>query len=214
MLIAHRCFARARRVGLSAAVAWALLPAGGPSSSGLAPGAAVARAQEEVQVYLSTADALALAYPDADRFEVEEVPITPELGRALEERLKQRFPFRGVRIHHAWLGDRHLGRAVVTEEIGKYRPMTFLVALDDADVVRRVDLLVFRESHGYQVEGRTFMDQFAGLSRKDPIRVGKDIDAVSGATLSARGISKGVKRMLYFFEVLDRRRADAAETAP
>jgi H+/Na+-translocating ferredoxin:NAD+ oxidoreductase subunit G len=44
------------------------------------------------------------------------------------------------------------------------------------------------------VRAKRFRDQFLGKTAADPIVVGKDIDVVSGASISSRSIALGVKR--------------------
>ena len=206
---AHRStspFPRRRRDRRWAA---ALLVTTVAAGAALVPGAAPARAQTTLETFATVDQALDRSFPDADRFDSEEIPITGELREALEDRLRKRFPFRSVEVHSAYRGDARLGRAIVTEEIGEYRPFTFLVAVDPSNAVGRVELLVYRESYGSEVGQREFMDQYQGRVTGDRMRLGKEIDSVSGATRSARAVSKGVRRTLYFFEVLDRHRAGA-----
>ena len=64
-----------------------------------------------------------------------------------------------------------------------------------------VELLVFREARGSEVGRKRFNAQYEGKTVSDPIRINKDIINISGATMSVRSISAGVKRVL----VLDRR---------
>jgi Na+-transporting NADH:ubiquinone oxidoreductase subunit NqrC len=77
-----------------------------------------------------------------------------------------------------------------------------MVVLDGAGAVKSVDLLVFRESQGYQVENPAWRKQFIGKTLKDPLRVKRDIRNISGATMSSRAVTKGVKKVLAVFQVV------------
>ena len=88
------------------------------------------------------------------------------------------------------------GYAVVTEEVGKYRPITFMVGVTPDFVVRDVAVLIYRESRGGDVKRRRFLDQYRGKSLRDPIDVHRDIINISGATISVRSLNAGVKRVL------------------
>ena len=88
------------------------------------------------------------------------------------------------------------GFAVVTEEIGKYRPITFMVGVTPELAVRDVAVLVYRESRGGDVKRRRFLNQYRGKTIRDPIDVNRDIINISGATISVRSINAGVKRVL------------------
>ena len=88
------------------------------------------------------------------------------------------------------------GFAVVTEEIGKYRPITFMVGVTPELAVRDVAVLVYRESRGGDVKRRRFLNPYRGKTIRDPIDVNRDIINISGATISVRSINAGVKRVL------------------
>jgi Na+-translocating ferredoxin:NAD+ oxidoreductase RnfG subunit len=99
-----------------------------------------------------------------------------------------------------------LGRALVTEELGKHQPITFMVALDAKNTVRRVELLQYRERYGGGVAARRFMAQFEGKSGKDSLVVGKDIDGVSGATISSKAIARGVRKVFTFSQTQEEKK--------
>ncbi len=84
----------------------------------------------------------------------------------------------------------------MTEEVGKYRPITFMVGVTPDFVVRDVAVLIYRESRGGDVKRRRFLDQYRGKSLRDPIDVHRDIINISGATISVRSLNAGVKRVL------------------
>lgn len=179
--------------------------------------AGLAGATDDVTVYLSADEALKLAFPSASRFDAVDVPVSPEIRAALSDKLGEPFTAEHVEIRRAFAAEagaeKLAGRAVLNDDVGKYRPITYLVAVDPAGKVVRVELLVYRESHGGQVRGRGFLEQYEGKGSGDPIRVGKDITSISGATLSARAVSKGVKRTVLLLEALDAAAATGAGAA-
>ena len=93
-------------------------------------------------------------------------------------------------------GDSLLGFAAVGNVIGKDQPITFLVAIDPADRLRDVDVLVYREPYGGEVAYDAWRRQFRGKRAADSLRVGREIRAISGATISVHAVTLGVKRVL------------------
>lgn len=95
------------------------------------------------------------------------------------------------------------GYALILNEIGKELPITFIVGIDPKGKVIAVDIMTFRESHGGGVKNKKFLSQYEKKTSQAPLMVGKDIVAISGATLSSRAITVGVKKGLaivdYFF---------------
>lgn len=88
------------------------------------------------------------------------------------------------------------GYAVIDHEIGRMEPITFMTVILPDGKVKSVEILVYRESQGSEVRERRFLDQFPRKGLDQPIRVGQDIRNISGATLSARAVSHGVRRAL------------------
>jgi transcriptional regulator of nitric oxide reductase len=93
-------------------------------------------------------------------------------------------------------GDSLLGFAAVRNAIGKDQPITFLVALDSADRLKDVDVLVYREPYGGEVAYEAWRRQFRGKSVADSLRVGREIRAISGATISVHAVTLGVRQLL------------------
>ena len=89
-----------------------------------------------------------------------------------------------------------LGFAAVRNVIGKDQPITFLVAIDPADRLQDVDVLVYREPYGGEVAYEAWRRQFRGKRAADSLRVGREIRAISGATISVNAVTLGVKRVL------------------
>ena len=93
-----------------------------------------------------------------------------------------------------------LGYAVVSEEIGKFRPITFIVGVEPDFSVRGAGVLVYRESYGAEVRKKRFLRQYVGKTQSDPIRINRDIVNISGATMSVRALNFGVRKVLALTE--------------
>jgi Na+-translocating ferredoxin:NAD+ oxidoreductase subunit G len=88
---------------------------------------------------------------------------------------------------------RHDGYAK-DEERGMHEPIDFAVKFSASGAVDRIEILEYREAYGDEVRGDRFRAQFKGKTASDPITAGKDIDIVSGASISSRSVALGVKR--------------------
>ena len=86
-----------------------------------------------------------------------------------------------------WLKD---NRSVwILEEIGKERPITSGFSID-ADRIKEVKVLIFRESRGWEVRYDSFADQFTDAKLTGSLELDRNIDNISGATLSVRAVTK------------------------
>jgi Na+-translocating ferredoxin:NAD+ oxidoreductase RnfG subunit len=91
-----------------------------------------------------------------------------------------------------------LGAYRVASEVGKYLPFEFLVALDGELAVKEVVVLNYREARGGQVQRTRFTGQFGGKTASSPIDLNRDIIGISGATLSAQAVTRGIKKTLWW----------------
>lgn len=96
-----------------------------------------------------------------------------------------------------WVGSR--GVLVLDQQVGQHEPIDLATLVVDGRV-ERVEILVYREAYGDGVRSDSFRDQFTGKTVDNPLRVGKEIRVVSGATLSSRALSVAVRRALALVE--------------
>lgn len=90
---------------------------------------------------------------------------------------------------------------VVDEVIGKHEFITYAVGLTKEGAVRGVEIMDYRESYGGQVRDPKWRAQFFGKTKAAPLELDRDIKNISGATLSSRHISDGVRRVLALHNV-------------
>jgi Na+-transporting NADH:ubiquinone oxidoreductase subunit NqrC len=67
--------------------------------------------------------------------------------------------------------------------------------------VRGIEILEYRESYGHEIRNDAWRRQFAGKSAADPLRLEQDIRNISGATLSCRHVTDGVRRLLALHDI-------------
>jgi hypothetical protein len=151
---------------------------------------------EAVKVYYTLDQARDKVFAGADTVWSETWTPTPEEISDLEARLGWKVPPEDVVFHRAAEAGEDLGWAVVTEEKGRFKPITFLVHIAPDGRVKMVLVMVYRESRGDGVKRQRFLKQFRKKDAGDPLRLNRDIKMVSGATLSSRAITAGVKRVL------------------
>lgn len=120
------------------------------------------------------------------------VLLTPAQQDQMREASSVSLPFVGNRVWKTADG----GWYVVDEVVGKHESITYAVGINADGTVKRVEILEYRESYGYEVAEDKWLRQFVGKSQSAPLKLGKDIDNIAGATLSSKHLSDGVKRVL------------------
>jgi len=156
---------------------------------------------EAVKVYFTPEEALTKVFAKADTLWTEEWSPTPQERTELEGRLGWRVEDETFAIHRAGQEGQDLGYAVITEEQGRFMPITFIVKLSAACRVDMVLVMVYRESRGDGVKRQRFLKQFRDKDTSDHLRLNRDLVGVSGATMSSRALAMGVKKVLAIVEL-------------
>lgn len=148
------------------------------------------------EVFMSEEDGVKLILPKSERVRKDVIKLSPEKKAQIEERIGWKFPEQSFEVYIGETGSQIDGYALVQNTIGKHKPMTYMVGIDSKGQVSDVELLVFRESRGSEIRQKRFNAQYEGKTVSDPVRINKDIINISGATMSVRSMSAGIKRVL------------------
>lgn len=163
---------------------------------------AVVAPVEAGTVYLKPAEALKIHFRDSGSVISEKQRLTPLQKREVERALGAQIGREEWNFFIAKTGQKVDGYAMIDHEIGRMEPITFMTFLKADGAVQSVEILVYRENQGSEVRERRFLAQFENKGRDEPLRLGQDIRNISGATLSARAVTLGVRRALAVWNVL------------
>ena len=87
--------------------------------------------------------------------------------------------------------------AWILDQIGKTKPITTGVVVESGRI-ERLEVLIFRETRGFEVRYPFFTDQFRGAELTADSRLSRGIDGISGATLSVRALDRVGRLALIF----------------
>jgi hypothetical protein len=163
----------------------------------------VVGAPAAAKVFYSRQEAIALAFPEADRVEKRTFILTPEQVERIEQHSRSPLESKLVTLYTGWKDGRVDGYAHIDVHTVRTKPEGFMVVLDAQGRVRSLRVLAFYEPLDYLPAERWYA-QFEGRSTEDALRLGRDIHGVAGATLSARAATRGVRRVLAYHAVLIR----------
>ena len=153
----------------------------------LIPTLGLARASAQGRIIRLTQEQLAGVLPLADRFDSKagDPPV-----------------FKGYSLDPASGVESLMGYAFITSDFqpeveGYSAPIRVLVGMDLTGALTGIEILYYRESlqssRGDFLNRTSFLSQFQGKFIGDPFRVRRDIDAVSGATITSRAMSLGIR---------------------
>jgi hypothetical protein len=139
--------------------------------------------------------ALRATFPDAERFESHDVLLTDEMVSRIESLARARVRERLVTFYTAMRGGAVTGHAVIQSHIVRTKRETLLLAFEPDGRIRRISVVAFLEPEEYRPADR-WLRQFEGKGTGDKLAVGQDIAPITGATLTARGVSEQARWLL------------------
>ena len=148
------------------------------------------------QVFLTEEQALMKVLPDCDEILYDEIILTDDEKNQLQDGLRRKIFEDGFIIYVGIKSGKVKGYAIITEEVGKFHPYTFIVSMTPEGKIMEIAILVYRESRGAEIAHKRFLHQFKGKSLKNPLRINRDIINITGATMSVVTMCTGVKKVL------------------
>lgn len=145
--------------------------------------------------YLSAEQAAKLIFPDADAFEARNVTLDAgQLQQLDAQGVRGRSANWSVRV--ARRAGATLGFVITDNVVGKVELISYAVGIALDGSVKQVEILSYRESHGFEIRLPAWRKQFVGKASNSNLRVGEDIANISGATLSCTHVTDGVRRIV------------------
>jgi hypothetical protein len=108
-----------------------------------------------------------------------------------------REPFKSERIWRSSDG----GWFIIDEVLGKHEMVKYALAILPNGSIKGIEIMEYVESYGYEVADAAWRVQFVGKTSAAPLKLKHDIQNLSGATLSCKHLTDGVKRLMVMFEL-------------
>jgi Na+-translocating ferredoxin:NAD+ oxidoreductase RnfG subunit len=162
----------------------------------LLAGVAIVAAPAHAKVYLSAEQAQAILFPGAS---FTRVPLTLNPGQvsAIEKASQANVLNKQPQVWKVSTG----GWVIVDEVVGKHEFIPIAVGIDASGAVKGIEILEYREAYGDQVRDPKWRAQFTGHRPGQPLQLGHEVKNISGATLSSKHITDGVRRLLATYAI-------------
>jgi Na+-transporting NADH:ubiquinone oxidoreductase subunit C len=149
--------------------------------------------------YATAEETARRSFPEATAFrEVLVQPSTDDVSAVAAVVGKPGLRATPWRILVASRGAEVIGAVAIDSVVGKLELIDYAVAVGADGKIRDVEILAYRESHGYEVKLPAWRRQFVGKGADASLRVGDDIANISGATLSCVHVTDGVRRSVLY----------------
>ena len=119
-----------------------------------------------------------------------------------EKKARSRFMFDHVYIWKISESNSLVGVAILDNVLGKSLPITYLTCFNMDGQLINAHIVKYREDYGYEVGNKRWLNQFIGLGINSDFIIGKNIDGISGATISVNSVTRGINRSAIIVEYL------------
>ncbi len=134
-------------------------------------------------------------FPGCDRIDAKDLLLTDEMAARIEKLARARVPERLVTFYTARKGADVLGYAAIHTHVVRTKQETISLAFEPDGRIRKITVLSFLEPPEYKPPER-WLSQFDGTGAGDRLAGGQDIAPITGATLTARGITEASRWLL------------------
>lgn len=87
-----------------------------------------------------------------------------------------------------------LGYLYLDNAKSQYETFNYMIIFNPDLSIKHIKVLVYREDYGSEIGSKRWLSQFEGKQNGAQMEFKKDIKNISGATVSSRSISKGIKQ--------------------
>jgi len=78
----------------------------------------------------------------------------------------------------------------------------YFIIFDESLIVKKIRVFNYQATHGHEVGGKGWLNQFIGYDGEEKLEYGKNIDSISGATISANAITYNVQESCRYLDLL------------
>lgn len=89
-----------------------------------------------------------------------------------------------------------VGILCLSEAKGRFDKFDYMVIFNPDLSIKIVRVLIYRSQYGHEITSKNWLKQFIDKDNSDNFIYGKDIDVISGATISGKSITDDIKRIV------------------
>jgi hypothetical protein len=153
------------------------------------------------KVYLTKDEALKKTFPDAVAIERLTLFLSDSDMNRIQGLSKVKSESKVFTYYMAKGKDGIIGYAIFGSHIVRTKPEVSMVVINPDGSIRYVEILAFYEPEEY-LPPKRWLEQFNGKVLDDALWTKRGISAITGATLSANGITQEVRKSLAVFQIM------------
>tara|TARA_R110002096_G_scaffold83876_4_gene194161 strand:- start:22490 stop:23029 length:540 start_codon:yes stop_codon:yes gene_type:complete len=100
------------------------------------------------------------------------------------------------KLYKVYASNEFKGFVYVAQAPSMKNVFDYLVIFNKDLEIEKAKVLIYREQHGRQIGTARWLSQFNGMNTDNRPTLGKDIDGISGATISSKSMTKAINELL------------------
>ena len=141
-------------------------------------------------------------YPENTDIRMHILKLDKQMKKEVENQVKQKFYRDKLYYWTITKKDSTMAYAFLDNVIGKSMPITFLVLLNINGDIINTNVIKYREAYGGEVSNKRWLQQFINRNNNSSYTIGKDIDGISGATISVKSMTKGLQKITALYPLI------------
>jgi len=118
-----------------------------------------------------------------------------QISIPLSTDIKKRLNMKSNSLYKLSINEEFKGYLFLDTQRSKFDTFDYMVILNKDLSIKKVDILVYREAYGSEICSKVFLKQFHDKTYQSKIKIGDDIQGISGATISCRAAANGIKML-------------------
>ena len=151
-------------------------------------------------------------------FAIDPVALDQKLDKIIKKDLKlenftkeqsvishEQFEKAGIGLHDQIFkltADGYKGFYIIEQAMGRFHDFTYVVFFSKDLEIQLIRVVEYGEEHGVEITQKKWLQQFIGKTPNDQLIFKKNIDAISGATISGTSITESIDRLLRYVSIL------------
>lgn len=95
-----------------------------------------------------------------------------------------------------------IGYAYFAKAPSKTAQFDYLVLLDKDLFIVKTKVIAYREEYGGEIGSKRWLKQFKGKTKGDNLKMGENVVAISGATISVRSMTNAMNNLMKSLKIL------------
>ena len=158
-------------------------------------------ASGEAKVFYAKLEALDVAFPSANGIETKSYFLTADQVKQVEALAEAPVDSKLATFYVGKKNGEVLGYAFIETHTVRSLPEAFLIVVSPEGRIQKLLILAFYEPQDYLPPAR-WLQQFEQKALSPGLQLNQEIHGIMGATLSARAVTRGTRKVLALFQVL------------